>query len=103
MYLESLYGDGGETCVSSNPIPNGSVWGTTGEPQPQLSVAPNAVRISPPAHFASRIQNFVTTFLSKATSRDRGEEPPLSGRQPYKPGSCVGAAASYRGGAVRDR
>jgi len=33
MYLKSLYGDGGETCVSSNPIPNGSVWGTTGEPQ----------------------------------------------------------------------
>jgi len=33
MCLESLYGDGGETCVPSNPIPNGSVWGTTGEPQ----------------------------------------------------------------------
>jgi len=29
MYLKSLYGDGGETCVPSNPIPNGSVWGTT--------------------------------------------------------------------------
>jgi len=36
MYLESLYGDGGETCVPSNPIPNGSVWGTTrGLPEPQ--------------------------------------------------------------------
>jgi len=69
MYLKSLYGDGGETCVSSNPIPNGSVWGTTGEPHPVNKLA--RMGQLELGQGSRGLLHFKCTFLCQASAPDK--------------------------------